>query len=160
MTEYILFIGQEGNFGARTILIPKKEFLQVRDKDFLLLQTYSQKNIIINRVQIDNLLPQKIIWEGNYGKLKIEPYTNICEILKNYANGEDYYSDMKDIIWYEKSIVGYHIQGAMEFDHIGIYNNIMSSNQYNITDSFLYIELDNISPFKTAEEMYEKMYGI
>src|SRR5665647_2208346 len=109
MTEYILFIGQEANFGTRTILIPKKEFLQVRKEDFIFLQTSSQKNVIINEVQIENLLPQTIIWEGNYGTLKIEPYTNICETLKNYANGEDYCNNGRDKIWYEKSILGYHI---------------------------------------------------
>ena len=156
--EYILFIGQEANFGARTILIPKKEFLQVRNDDFLLLKRCSKKNIVLDNIEIDNFLPQTIIWKGNHGTLKIEAYTNICEILKSYADGTDYYDEMKDEIWYSKSILGHRIKGATEFDHIGIYNNINGQLKYNITDSFLYIELDNIPPFKTAAEMYEKLY--
>jgi hypothetical protein len=158
--EYILFIGQEANFGARTILIPKKEFLQVRNKEFLLLKRCSQKNIILNNVEIDNLLPQKFIRQGNVGTLEMEEYTEICEMLNNSAEGEDYYSDEKDDIWVSKSIRGWNIKGGTDFDHIRIYNNIISSEKYNITDSFLYIALDNISPFKTVAEMYETIYGI
>lgn len=155
--EYILFIGQEANLGARTILIPKKEFLEVRMKEFLLLQRCSKKNIVLDNIEIDNFLPLTIIWEGDERTSKIEEYTNVCEILKSYADGE-VYSDKKDEIWYSKSILGHSIRGAREFDHIGIYHNILSSGKYNITDSFLYIEVNNIPPYKTGAEIYDDLY--
>jgi len=43
--NYILFIGQESNFGSRSMLIPAKEFLglETRKKDYETLKKYSKK---------------------------------------------------------------------------------------------------------------------
>ena len=149
--QYILFVGQDGNFCSRVILIPYEEFLQVRSEDYQGMKKYSRK-ATIDGVKIDNLLEQRTIWSGDEGRLEIKEYTKICEKLCDYAEWGLEYASEKDKTWLNQSIRPHHNY----FNHIKTYDNFRE--KYNVVDSFLYIELDNKPPYDTVEEMMNDLY--
>jgi len=157
--KYILFVGQEANFCSRVILIPYEEFLKVRNKDYELMKKHSQKSVMIDGVLVDNLLEQKIIMDGNVGSLEKREYTEICEKLNHYADWGSEYASNEDKLWLSKS----KYPKNSNFNHVLTYSGIIKkyrkNTKYNIVDSFLYLELDNVSPYDTVEEMYEEMYN-
>ena len=69
--NYILFIIQDANFQSRSMLVPEKEFLEIRKEDFETLKKYSKTVTLSdgsNEYQIDNLLVQNFTRKGNFGK--------------------------------------------------------------------------------------------
>lgn len=146
--DYILFIAQEVNFQSRSILIPIKYFLLVREKEYNILESntktvkFSKNDDIIT---LDNILIQKYKYVDNLGHQEIYPYTNFCNILTEYAYGmeeENCYIDLNDKIWYDKSFCNI----CKGFDHVQNYLECIKMTHYknkkiNIIKSFLYITI-------------------
>lgn len=170
MTDYILFLGQQGNFQTRSMLIPAKEFLEARNEDYQLLKKSSKKfTFIIDNIkhEVDNLLLQNIVWNGNYGTSETHQYSDICHKLTCYADGldDDQYYDLKDKEWYDKTPT--NLCGG--FNHIKNYTELKNLKKHkdqniNIIDSFLVLELRNgileMPSCDTVEEMYNKFYPL
>lgn len=146
-TDYILFIGQECKFQSRSILIPIKDFIAVRKEEFETLKNNSKEEVLLigkEEVKLKGTLKQKILWENNTGHQKREIYTEICNMLTNYAFGmdDDCYYDLKDKTWYDKS----YINLCKGFNHVNNYILCSSMKKYNgneinIVESFLFIEI-------------------
>ena len=142
--EYILYVGQEGNFQSRCMLIPKQEFMTSRPDIYNLLKQRSIKNYTFKLNDkdylIDNLLLQNYNYEGSMGVPEKKDYSEFCWKLTNYADGmgPDHYYDMRDKEWYDKSII---IVGSTGFNHIKNYVSIKNRKEYNIVDGFLVLEL-------------------
>ena len=169
--NYILFIGQEGNFQSRSILIPEKEFIEYNNDTYTLLKSKSIKNHVFSidddDYMIDNLLIQDYKIEGSMGKPVMTKYSEICWKLANYADGmeEDHYFDIKDKHWYDKSIT--NICGG--FNHIKNYKKCrmmttVKGKEINIVDGFLFLEATNgklkLPSCDTVKEMYLKYFGM
>lgn len=143
-TEYILYLGQEGNFQTRSMLIPAKEFLESRSDTYDLLKKYSSKNykFVIDGVDhiVDNLLVINYIYKDGIGKADQTEYNQICHQLTSYADGmdNDHYFDMRDKIWYDNAIINL----CSGFNHIKNYHQCKAElmAKYKIIDSFLVLE--------------------
>lgn len=161
--EYILFLGQDGNFQTRSILIPARPFLLVRKDDYELLKRESiQYTFTLDNKEylIDNLLIQNFNFEGNMGKAEIHPYTSACDNIMWYADcrDEDHYLDLADKVWFDNSIIDL----CSGFNHIENYIQCkqLLENNIKILDSFLVLESNNdiieISGIKTARQLLTK----
>jgi len=154
--NYILFIGQESNFGSRSMLIPAKEFLglETRKKDYETLKKYSKKvKFITNSKEyiVDNTLILNIKWEKkenntSIGSFDKTEYSKICHELIQYANcwEKNIYSKIEDKIWVDGAILDI----CDSFDNIQDYIKCRQMNEYNnkkinIIDSFLVLESDD-----------------
>ena len=168
--DYILFIGQESNFQSRSILIPAGEFIKVRGDDYELLKksVTNKYKVSINGIdyQLNNLLLQNVIWEGNCGTYEQTEYNQLCSNLIQYADGMDTncYFDMKDKEWYD----GAKCNICSGFNHIKNYIKYKNIQQYkgkpvNIVDSFLCLTLDDgilkLPTCDTVEELFDKYYS-
>lgn len=148
--DYILFIGQECNFQTRSLLIPIKHFLLVREEEYNIMKN-NKKSIIfkkgINEIVINNILTNNYKCDNDTIKYQEQKlYTKICNILMEYAFGmeKNCYIDVNDKIWYDNSF-GNICKG---FDHIKNYLNCLTMNSYNnkkinIVDSYLFLETKN-----------------
>ena len=169
MTNYILFVIQEGGFQSRCMLIPSQEFLKVRQEDYDLLKRSSISytfEIDKKSYIVDNLILQNYICTKNYATSEIYEYTNLCETLTWYACGvdENCYSELKDKEWYDSAICNI----ASGFNHIKNYNKFKNMTEYkdkkiNIIDSFLILELDDgilkMPMYDTVEELNKFMFN-
>jgi len=170
--DYILFLGQEANFQTRSMLIPAKEFMEVRAEDYKLLKESAEKNykFIIDGEEyvIDNILFQNYKEQGK-GCFSQEQHehSKVCNDLLRYADGmdDDWYCDMKDKVWYDKVPKTMLCNG---FNHIKNYKfckNItkIKGKDINIVDGFLVLEVTEgilkMPPCDTVEEMYEMFYN-
>lgn len=147
MTDYILFISQEGNFQSRSMLIPAQEFLKVRQEDYdLLKRSSSSYTFKIDNTEyvVDNLLLQNYIWTKNFGTSERHEYTELCGTLTWYACDaeKNCYSKMKDKEWFDSAICNI----SRGFNHVKNYSELKNMKEYkgkpiNIIDSFLVLEL-------------------
>mgnify|MGYP000160846231 CR=1 FL=1 len=147
MTDYILFVLQEGNFQSRSMLVPAESFLKVREEEYKMLKDFSVKTAAKilgdEYVVIDNLIIQKIIFNNNIGSYEKKPYTSFCSNLMTYADGlsDDCYLDMKDQEWYDNSVINLcegfeHVRNYVECKNL----NVIDEENINIIDSFLILE--------------------
>ncbi len=160
MMEYILFLAQEANFQTRSILIPKKEFLDdpYWKQKFDMLKRNSKKVLIEyddqEDVMIENALFQKYVkstLSGSNNVLPIEAqgcykkfvheYTKTCNDLMYYAHDFIGFMREEDKKWFDKSFCEF----ATGFDHIQNYKywskiNKIEGNDINITDAFLLLD--------------------
>lgn len=140
---YILFLAQEANFQTRSILIPAREFLLVRNDEYTELCQASQKNHVIQlrngtEVTIDNFLTSKFFRESEncyiQEKTKVSKISNLL-----IPHGVDELSDTKDLEWYNKSRIN-------RFNHLENYQNckklmnLPGLNNINIFNSFLQLD--------------------
>lgn len=148
--DYILFVFQLANFQSRSMIVPAKEFIEVRKDWYDLLKKYSKEHIFQiygMEYKVDNLLFQR--YSGGDGKYKQDQhdYSEMCNILEVYADGLDHdnYFDIIDKKWYDKS--KRHL--CEGFNHIKNYLNLKKRTTFrrlknvNIIDSFLVLELKN-----------------
>lgn len=161
-TDYILFVLQESNFQSRSMIVPKKLFLEVRQNDYDILKQYSVKTTAsINKkefIVVDNLIIQPIIFDKQSRFPKKKPFTDLYYQLLGYANGikEECYYNTKDLNWYEDSI----IQLCQGFNHVENYLKCKYMTEaacanINIIDSFLFLE-KTLKKKKTVNIKYEK----
>ena len=140
------------------------DFLEVRRDDYELLIKSSLKNhkftIDGEDYIIDNLLFENIQWNNGHRTYQTHEYSNICFILRCYADGMYGigYMDMKDKKWYDNSMDNL----CSGFHHIKNYNTCKMITSYNgktvnIIDSFLVLNLDDgklrISKFEPVEQL-------
>jgi hypothetical protein len=162
MNDYILFVGQQAIFQSRTMLIPAKEFLEVRNDDYQLLKQHSVKNSHFpsSNTTIENILIINYIFKGNCGSQEDTPYNQICNQLTHYADGmeEDCYFDMKDKLWYDAAKT--NLCGG--FNHVKNYKyckEYAQNNNLNVIDGFLVLKSDdgvlNKQMFDTVEELMQ-----
>lgn len=172
-TDYILIIGQQGNFQTRSMLVPAKEFMEARKDDYDLLKQFSIKDhiFVLDNIEhkIDNLLYINYIFKEHFGKIQKTEYTTICGVLTDYADGLDYdcYFKLEDKPWYDNTITNI----CKNFCHIKNYTECKKITNYkgkliNIIDSFLFLELRNdnleMPSFETTDELdqfYHKKYA-
>lgn len=172
MAEYILFVGQCGNFQSRTMLIPYKEFIKVREEDYNMLKKHSKKaKFVIDGEEhlVDNLLVIDYKWEGNSGGMVKTEYTTFCGELESYADGMDMYDeetgkcenvyfDLKDKEWYDAAEI--NLGGG--FNHIKNYTKL--KQKYNPIDSFLVLESNDgkwsYPAYDTVQEMMKDVYNV
>lgn len=162
--NYILYIAQEACFQTRSILIPFEEFISVRKEDYELLKRSSDHNVKFmlkdKEYIVDNLLTINYIFEGHSGRAESCEHLALCTDLAWYADcwRSDMYIDIKDQVWFDKSICNI----ASGFNDIENYIICKNMSEYkgtpiNIVDSFLCLELENgrfrISPFDTVDEL-------
>ncbi len=147
--EYILFVAREGNFQIRSMLIPKKEFLEVRLQDYQLLKSSAQNLTYFNNGKNCNIF--KCFLPNEYENINevnirqtIKPYTELCNLLTAYSDGIDdgYYYDNKDKVWYDLA----KCELCRGFDYVDSFITLRQLTEYEgnpikITDSFLFMEL-------------------
>jgi hypothetical protein len=148
--EYILFVSQDSIFGSRTILIPKNPFLEVRKSEYEIMKEYSLKNQVFAaggcKYIVENFLEK--IWNKNYGMLEKNEYTDICEKLHYYIDDYPFEIKSKDRIWRTQSIINLSSLNALES-----YSDILSSKEYAIIDSFVYMDLSDVCAYKNITDM-------
>lgn len=162
-TDYILFILQDANFQTRSMLVPKKEFLEVRQADFDILKRNAITVDLPDGQKIDNLLIQNFIWENNLGIPEEYEWSAAAVDLLMYASEFLHNYECNDDVWYKKSF----------FDFCDGFNDLQNylrakkitelrDKQINVTDSFLILESDNgqmeHKPYDTVEEMLTSLY--
>jgi len=148
MSDYILYVSQQGNFQSRSMLIPMLEFLKVRNEDYNLLKRSSIKNhkftLDNEEYIVDNLILNNYenVNENSYTQTDSE-YRILCNHLISYADGmdDDWYFKMKDKAWYDLAITNL----CRGFNHIYNYKMCKEITEYkdkqiNIVDSFLVLE--------------------
>ena len=167
--NYILFIIQDANFQSRSMLVPEKEFLEIRKEDFETLKKYSKTVTLSdgsNEYQIDNLLVQNFTRKGNFGKPENHEYSYFYFCLQGYADGldEGCYYGKKDHEWYDKAIINF----CEGFNHIKNYCQAktfktIDNKPINIVESFLLLESENGKikqpMFDTVKEMMLGLYS-
>lgn len=179
MEEYILIIQQEANFQSRSVLIPKKEFLEdeKRRSEFETLKNYVKENKNKGNKNVPNVIIQNIIWERNEkgqrtaGRCEDNPATSIIGSIM-FLVQDSWDPDMGSIAdrkWLDKSISNF----CSGFNHIKNYLSILKEGVFKqgrfiikpeqITDSFLVLEADdgviNEPPVDTVEELLEELYA-
>jgi hypothetical protein len=166
--DYILYIGDDANFQTRSMLIPIKQFLKVRQDDYnLLKQTSKHYQFKIDGIiyDIPQLLTINYIKEGNIGLQEVKENTLLLNHLTGYADGldEDHYYDIKDKDWYDYTITNL----CNGFNHIKNYTecckiNTVNNKNINIVDSFLCLSLENgryqHCCYNTVEDMLKSLY--
>ena len=177
--NYIAYVGQDGGFQSRAMLIPCEEFEKARREEILILKEYSKKVSITiegKPYHIPNLLIQDYIWKRNLGRQVSMPYTGICNMLTHYADGGSTwydeekdeeiqgYSDMKDEAWFTKTNKSALGSG---FNHIDCFDKLMNMKELdgipiNVVDGFLVLESNNgklsMPVFDTVDEMLYEHY--
>lgn len=182
--EYIMFIFQHTGFCPQSILVPAKEFIDVRVNDYHILQQHAHTRTFTidnKEVVIDNLLFVECQTSDTMTKVvEDEEYYNIYRELDMYAEWQDEfgYKHQEDKSFVEKSICGF----CSTFDVIEEYlyykeqtkirgykmhrSQKENENGYDvvIVDAFLFLEVMDgkvrVKPlYKTPEEMMEKVYG-
>lgn len=157
--EYILFVMQEANFYSRCILVPRKEFLEVRNEEFKFLVESSYKNIETEGVLVKNLL----LLELNNGEIKNQKWTSLINSLMQYSEWGMEICSSKDKIWMKDSLT----RLKSDFNHLKTYQNNVKLRKYkkkeiDIVDSFLVLESKDGKIFKpkydTNEEMLSSLY--
>lgn len=140
--DYILFVAEDSIYGSRTILIPKDEFLQTRKNDYEIMKKCSLRNNIFtvkdNKYIVENFLERK--WNNTIGMLDKKEYTPICEKLYYYIDEWQTCIDPKDEKWYRNSIINLYT----EYDPFTAYIRILNIREYNIINSFLYMDLNDM----------------
>ena len=171
MAEYILFLGQECNFQTRSILVPAKEFLQVRGDDYDILKKHSFPHNFeedgntypIQNLIIQNFSPMEA--SSNCFSLDQTEYSSICSNMTHYADmgDEQGFSKLGDDLWLKDSIT--NICGG--FNHFKNYDYCMKltkvkEKEINIIDGFLFLASHDgkidFCPFDTVEEMLNEIY--
>ena len=149
--DYILFVTEDSIYGSRTMLIPKDEFLQTRNKDYEIMKKYSLRNNIFtvkdNKYIVENFLERK--WNNKIGMLEKKEYTAICEKLYYYIDEWQTCIDPKDENWYRNSIINLYT----EYDPFTAYIRILNLRQYNIINSFLYMDIDNSTHYDSITDL-------
>lgn len=135
------------------MLIPKKEFLTVRQDYYDLLNQYAKTETF--KIKKKEYTVNKVLYvhwkrEDNTASQIPSPYLSVVNDLTAYADGRDIYdfedekfhpcySDMKDQVWYD--ITKYRLCGG--FDHV--LNHQYLLEQYpNIVDSFLVLDIEDV----------------
>lgn len=156
--DYILYITQHANFKSRSMLIPAKEFLKIRNKEYNLLKKHAIKNKIFTNINfhrtvkttetctVDNLLYDIYVPHNKKTKCFSQEQQlrdDFCFEMKEYANGiyKDYCHELKDKIWYDKTICNI----CEGFDAIYNYKTCRELTNYdhkkiNIIEGFLILE--------------------
>lgn len=149
-TEYILFVGQYGNFESRTMLIPAKNFLHVRFEDYQLLKKWAvQKTFTKNNEQItvENFLLDSYVLsdDKNVGSIRtqeIREYTSLCNDLVWYAEGQkNCYARLVDMNWYDVLLCNLtksfdNLQNLLDLSQLKYFNG----KKIKIIESFLFME--------------------
>jgi len=140
MTKYILYCGQEGNFGTRSMLIPYDQYIKnpEREKNLEILRNYAKKNVKIDDHIVDHLLILNYKFEGNRGTQVQTPYSDIVNKLTSYADMRDYEErwvfTLSDFEWINEAIPGIASSG---FNHVLNYCNYKKNTDYDIVEGFL-----------------------
>lgn len=149
--DYILFVSQDSIYGSRTILIPKDEFLLSRKNEYETMKKYSIRNNIFTvkekKYIVENFLERN--WNNKIGMLEKTEYTSICEKLYYYIDNWQTHIDEKDEIWYRNSIINLYA----DYDPFTAYVRILNIRDYNIINSFLYADLDDITHYDSITEL-------
>lgn len=163
--DFILFVGQEANFQTRSMLVPAKEFLQVRQNDYNILKTNAIKCVPFKMkeeiVLVNQLLKLNFIWE-NKGRIHEKTdYSQICDDILFYCDRgeEDMYITESDLLWLNRSVMEVCNGGFNHIlNYISLQNKLTTNNsKISLYDSFLILETDNgrfcHAPFDTVEEL-------
>lgn len=146
VSNYILFILQDGEFDTRSMIVPTELFLKARQKEYNILKDYSvETSCCLNSsifAVVDNLVLQPVICTDSGDVMKQKPFTKFYKQLLKYAEGsEDFYTDEIDTEWYDKTI----IQLCDGKNHVENYTKCKnmpskSAGKVKFTDSFLILE--------------------
>jgi hypothetical protein len=168
--EFILFVCQEANFQSRSMLVPAKEYLNVRQNDYNILKKHALKcvpfKINNDLVFVNQLIKLNSIWDNNRsGKQEKTEYTQICNDLCFYCDlpDDDMYLKETDKSWLQRSVMGICSQG---FNHVKNYitcqKKLKEDPMIVLYDSFLILETENgkirFSPYDTVEELQQFFY--
>lgn len=162
MTEYILFVIQQANFCSRVLFVPKKEFIETRNVEFLdLLEDVKYVNL--DGVDV-NLLVQNVIWEGTTGRYETHPWTKIISCIVGVSEWGSEFKYKIDDYWTDKSFTKHYDS----FNHVKTYQNCLKVRKYKkkdikIVNSFLILESRNGKLEKciydTPDEMMLDLYN-
>lgn len=164
MTEYILFVIQQANFCSRVLFVPKQEFIETRNEEFLdLLET--AKSAKVDGVDV-NLLIQNVIWEGTTGRYEQHPWSKIIGAVTSVAEwgSEGNFRPKIDDHWADESFTKHYDS----FNHVKTYQKCLQVSKHNnkdikIVDSFLVLESRNGKlekcVYDTPDEMMLDLYS-
>lgn len=139
--DYILFVGQEANFQTRTMLIPAKKFLSIKEnkEKYELLKTCADQKIL-NGVSIENVIYLTFDRSDGGYDLVTESHSKLCGEFLQRACDYRHVLDEDEYIeeWYKEAFTNL----TTGFDHVNNYLECIKITQYmktsiNIIDSFL-----------------------
>ncbi len=149
--DYILFVAEDSIYGSRTILIPKDEFLETRKSEYEIMKRCSVRNNIFTvkdkKYIVENFLEKN--WNNTSGSLRKKEYTLICEKLYYYIDEYQIAIDPKDAKWYRNSIINLYT----DYDPFTAYVRILNIREYNIINSFIYMDLGNIIHYDSIVDL-------
>jgi hypothetical protein len=170
--NYILYVAQEAGFQSRSKLIPSKEFIKVRGKDYTILKEAATSTTLHDGERpypIQNLIVLNYLPADNLSRIHKQESNNhapICNELTHYADwgGEEGVSKIGDDLWLHGAIFNF----CGGFNPIKNYTSCLQRTRFrgcdvNIVDSFLVLESTGgrvpRPPFDTVKEMKWTLYG-
>ena len=148
--QYILYVSRAANFQSRTMLIPRDEFIKVRQEEYNLLKEHAKPVTFL--FDADPYTVDQVLYI-NYQQLSEDcwvqittPYLKIVNELTSYADGMDHYDHdtdkfvncyfkMEDQIWYD--LAKTNLSGG--FDHVLNHKRLLQKYP-KIVESFLVLE--------------------